>query len=105
MKGVLIDLDKEPALSEPLKFVLNGQEYTIREVTEEHLDELETYEARAKAEGRSAGETLNGMLEVLTGQPAEVFRGIGLRKKRALIDAIQGAITNPLNRPEQKPKG
>jgi len=103
--AVLIDLDKEPGLSEPLRFVLNGVEYAIQEVTEECLDALVAHEKDARDREASTSETLNKSLEILTGQPAEIFEGIGIRKKRALLDAIQGAIANPLKRPGQKPRG
>lgn len=103
MKGLLIDLDKDPALSEPLYFMHNGQEYPVHEVTEDHLDEIDAFEERANAEGLPAKTKVNKLLELLTGQPPELFAGMPLRKKRALIQAVREAITNPLKRPEAKP--
>ena len=98
--GLLINLDTDPRLVDPMEFELNGMKHEIREVTEDILDEIDTYEKEAKEAGVPNGERSRKVLEMLTGLPADMFVGLPLRKKTALIQVIRDAITNPLGRPE-----
>lgn len=75
------------ATREPITFEANGKEYTVLDMTDDHLREIDSVNSL----NLNQGEILNAQLAIFTGCDASEFAGLHFEQKRAIANHI---ITN-----------
>ncbi len=92
-------LSQETSLRDAITFEADGKEYTVRELTDELMDEVAEV---ADDPNLGVGESLSRQLGLFTGQDAAEFKALNVREKSAIIQHITGTVTDPLGNRAQR---
>jgi hypothetical protein len=88
----VINFDEKFKSIKPVEFILNGKNYVVKEVSPETLDEIMATIEEIESEGTSIDEVNARQLSLLTGEPADDFRGLDVRKASMVLSNVMEAV-------------
>ena len=90
------NVDQAKGLVEPIEFTLNGKNYQCKNLTSDVLnqtmDVVEEFEESERA--RHLEDIHAKQLAIFTGEPEDEFRALDIRQTTAILNFIQGCVTD-----------
>ena len=76
----------------PIEITLGGKTYQVVDLTPENFDKVAELSRKSRADGGESLSVLCEQLAILTGEPADTFKSVDIRKMAAAIKFISDEI-------------
>lgn len=86
------DADADRSITEAITFKASGKTYTVLEVTDEMLEEVQRQGEAVNEGGEKLGSVLSAQLSLFTGMPREEFETLSLRQRAAICKWVSESL-------------